>query len=108
VGPGGFINISQNAKKIVFLGTFTAGGLKAAVEDGKLKSRTGGTRAEVPHQVRADHFQWQIRRAEKTALCSTSRNAAFFTLTQDGMELTRSPRVLISKEGRLPRWNSNP
>ncbi|MGG8343325.1 acyl CoA:acetate/3-ketoacid CoA transferase [Streptococcus uberis] len=34
-GPGGFINISQNTKRIVFIGTFTVGG-KVHCENGKL------------------------------------------------------------------------
>lgn len=36
-GVGGFMNISAGAKAALVVGTFTAGGIKTAVEDGKLK-----------------------------------------------------------------------
>src|SRR5690606_33060590 len=51
VGIGGFINISQNAGKVVFSGTFTAGGLKIACEDGQLRILQEGRHSKFVQSI---------------------------------------------------------
>jgi propionate CoA-transferase len=48
-GVGGFINITQSARRIVFMGTLTADGLQIATGDGRLKIvREGAVKKLLP------------------------------------------------------------
>ncbi len=51
VGCGGFIDITQHARKVVYVGSFTAGGLKLVAADGKLKIGTEGKHKKFVKQV---------------------------------------------------------
>ena len=51
IGPGGFIHISQGAKKMVFSGTFTAGGLQLAWPDGRFTVQREGRDGKFVERV---------------------------------------------------------
>ena len=85
VGPGGFVNISSAAKKVVFVGTMTAGGAEYEVKDGTIKILKEGKVKKFVNQVNQITFSGpQAYKDGRSVLYVTER--AVFTL--EGGEMT--------------------
>lgn len=85
-GCGGFINITQNAKNVVFCGTFTAGGLKVKIGDGKIEILQEGKEIKFLKNVDQVTFSGPFAMEKgQTILYVTER--AVFELRQDGVYL---------------------
>lgn len=87
IGPGGFINISQGAKKVVFSGTLTTGGLDAAPdgEGGLRLTREGRVKKWVP-EVEQITFNGDFARARGQKVFFVTERAVF-ELTEQGIVL---------------------
>jgi propionate CoA-transferase len=97
-GAGGFINISQNAKKLVFVGTFTAGRLRVAVEDGRLRVVKDGDVTKFVGEVEHRTFsgRYSVHRGQPVTYVT---ERCVFKLTSDGLELVEvAPGIDIERD----------
>jgi propionate CoA-transferase len=97
-GVGGFMNIAQPTGKVVFLGTFTAGGLRTSFEHGKLKICAEGKARKFTRRVEQITFSGpEALRRGKEVLYITER--AVFRLTGSGLELIEiAPGIDLSAD----------
>ncbi len=97
-GCGGFINITQNAKQVVFCTAFTAGGLKVEADLGRLKILQEGKVKKFLNSVEQVTFSAEYASEKKTPVSYVTERCVFH-LKPDGLHLGEvAPGIDIEKD----------
>ena len=86
-GPGGFINISQGAKKVCFMGSFTAGESEIRLEGGRLRIIKDGNIRKFRQAVGHITFSGEYSNQKGTQQVLYITERAVFRLTPEGLLL---------------------
>lgn len=97
-GCGGFINISQNARRVVFCGTFTAKGLDVVVSDGRLVLRQEGQVRKFVADVQQITFSGRNAQANRQPVLFVTERAVL-ELRPSGLVVTEiAPGIDLQRD----------
>jgi propionate CoA-transferase len=97
-GAGGFINITQNTRNVIFAGTLTAGGLEIAIEDGKLRIVKEGKSKKLVTKVGHITFSGAYAQEINQKVTYVTERAVF-ELRPEGITLTEiAPGIDLERE----------
>lgn len=97
-GAGGFINISQNTNRVIFCGSFTAGGLELEIGNGELHIIKEGKNKKFIENIQQVTYSasYGISRGQEVYYVT---ERAVFRLTKDGILLTEiAPGIDLKKD----------
>lgn len=113
IGPGGFIDISQKARAIVFCGTLRGGGLDIRLDDGELRIVQDGRYAKFVEDVQCVSFNAERAYASGQQVMYVTERAVF-RLAERGIELIEiAPGVdlrrdVLNRMGFTPLMPASP
>lgn len=106
-GCGGFIDISQNSRAVVFAGTFTAGGLEVDIADDGLTIVTEGRARKFVRAVEQITFSGSFALERSQPVIYVTERCVF-QLTPGGLELIEVARGIDIEKDILAQMDFEP
>lgn len=98
IGPGGFIDLAQHTKKLILMGTFTAGQLREHCEDGRLVIDHEGKFNKFKQHVEQITFSGPLAAKQHQQVLVVTERAVFY-VTEKGLELREiAPGIDLEKD----------
>ena len=111
-GAGGFVDITANAKHVVFCSTFTGKGLQARFDRGYLEILHEGSLQKCVNEVRQISYNGELARKRRQKMHYVTERCVF-ELKEDGLYLTEIARGvdvekdILGQMGFAPKIASN-